>query len=70
MYFDNQRQGKYEIQLVDLTGRVISTQPVTIGVKAQVEEMVVSANLARGMYLVKVVDGRRKALFSDKILIQ
>lgn len=70
LYFDNQNQGKYEIQLVDLTGRVVSAQPVTIGAKSQVEEVVVSANMARGMYFVKVVDGKRKALFSDKVLIQ
>jgi hypothetical protein len=70
LYFDNQRQGKYEIQLVDLTGRVVNSQPISIGAKAQVEEMFVSSNLARGMYMVKVVDGSRKALFADKILIQ
>lgn len=70
LYFDNQRQGKYEIQLVDLTGRVINSQVISIGSKAQVEEMFVSSNLARGMYMVKVVDGRRKALFADKLLVQ
>lgn len=70
LYFDNQRSGKYEIQLVDLTGRVVNSQPISIGAKAQVEEMFVSSKLARGMYMVKVVDGSRKALFADKILIQ
>lgn len=70
VYFDNQEQGRYELQLVDLTGRVINTQAVNVGAKAQVEEMYVNKSLARGMYLVKVVDGNRKALFSDKILIQ
>jgi hypothetical protein len=70
LYFDNQRQGRYEIQVVDLTGRIVSSQPVTIGAKAQVEEMYVSKTLARGMYMVKVVDGRRKALFADKLLVQ
>jgi hypothetical protein len=70
LYFDNQRQGRYEIQVVDLTGRVINSQIVNIGAKAQVEEMYVSKNLARGMYMVKVVDGSRKALFADKLLVQ
>jgi hypothetical protein len=70
VYFDNQRQGKYELQLVDLTGRVISSQSISIGAKAQVEEMFVGKGTARGMYLVKVVDGKKKSLFSDKILIQ
>ncbi|MGB8191448.1 MAG: T9SS type A sorting domain-containing protein, partial [Chitinophagaceae bacterium] len=67
MYFDNQPSGKYEVQLLDLTGRVVSAQTVNIGAKTQVEEMVVGSKLARGMYMVKVVDGRRKALFADKI---
>lgn len=70
LYFDNQRGGKYEIQLVDLTGRVVNSQPISIGAKTQVEEMFISSKLARGMYMVKVVDGSRKALFADKILIQ
>ena len=70
LYFDNHRQGKYEVQLVDLTGRVVNSQVVNIGAKAQVEEMIVNSSLARGMYMVKVVDGKRKALFADKILVQ
>lgn len=70
LYFDNQRQGRYEIQLVDLTGRVISSQAVNIASKAQVQEVAVSGKLARGTYMVKIVDGSRKALFADKILVQ
>jgi Secretion system C-terminal sorting domain len=70
LYFDNQRQGKYEVQLVDIAGRVVSTQVVNIASKAQVEEMYVNKMLARGTYMVKVVDGKRKALFADKLLVQ
>jgi hypothetical protein len=70
LFFDNQRQGKYEIQLVDLTGRVVSSQAVSIAAKVQVQEMIVSSKLARGTYMVKVVDGSRKALYADKILVQ
>ena len=70
VYFDNQAIGKYEVQLVDLRGRVISAMSVSIAAKAQVQEMLVGSGIARGMYLVKVVDMKRKAVFSDKILIQ
>jgi hypothetical protein len=70
LYFDNQRQGKYEVQLVDLAGRVVSAETISIGAKSQVEEIFVSTKLAKGMYMVKVVDGSRKALFADKILVQ
>ena len=70
LYFDNQRQGRYEIQLLDLTGRVMSSQVVNIASKVQVQEVAVSSKLARGTYMVKIVDGSRKALFADKILVQ
>ncbi|HEY0679737.1 MAG TPA: T9SS type A sorting domain-containing protein [Chitinophagaceae bacterium] len=70
LYLDNQRHGKYEVQLVDLTGRIVNTRVISIGAKAQVEEMIVSNKLSKGMYLVKVVDGSRKALFADKLLVQ
>ena len=70
VYFDNQAAGKYEVQLVDLRGRVITAQSVTIASKSQVQDMLVGSGIARGMYLVKVVDMKRKAVFSDKILVQ
>ena len=70
LYFNNQQAGRYKIQLVDLAGRVLNEQIITIASRVQVEEMILDPKFARGVYLVKLVDGKRKALFADKILVQ
>ena len=70
LYFNNQQVGRYRMQLVDLTGRILNEQIVTIANKVQVEEMLLDPKFARGMYMIKLLDGKKKALFSDKILIQ
>jgi len=56
--------------LVDLAGRVLNEQIITIASRVQVEEMILDPKFARGVYMVKLVDGKRKALFADKILVQ
>lgn len=70
MYFKDQQLGKYEIQLVDLTGRIISSKAISVVNKVQVEEVQVQDNLARGLYLVKLVGGNKRATFADRILVQ
>ena len=70
LYFNNQQAGRYKMQLVDLTGRVLNEQVLTIANKVQVEEMQLDPMFARGVYIVKLLDGKKKALFTDKILIQ
>jgi hypothetical protein len=70
LYFNNQQLGRYRLQLLDLQGRVLTEQLVTIATKVQVEEMLLDPKFAKGMYMVKLLDGKKKALFADKILIQ
>jgi hypothetical protein len=70
LYFTNQQAGRYKLQLVDLTGRVLSEQIVMIANRVQVEEMRLDPKFARGVYVVKLLDDKTKALFTDKILIQ
>jgi hypothetical protein len=70
LYFNGQQAGRYKVQLVDLAGRVLSEQMITIANKVQVEEMILDSKFARGVYMVKLVDGKRKALFADKIMVQ
>jgi hypothetical protein len=70
LYFNNQQAGRYKLQLVDLAGRVLNEQVITIANKVQVEEMLLDPKFSRGMYMIKLLDGKKKALFSDKILLQ
>ncbi len=70
LYFNNQQAGRYRLQLVDLAGRVLNEQTINIVNRVQVEEMLLDQKFAKGVYMVKLVDGKRKALFANKILIQ
>jgi hypothetical protein len=70
LYFNNQQAGRYKVQLVDLTGRVLSEQVINIANRVQVEEMQLDPKFARGVYIVKLLDGMKKELFTDKIMIQ
>ena len=58
------------MQLLDIAGRVVNEERINIATKIQVEEMNVDEKLAKGMYMLKVLDSRKKALFADKILVQ
>jgi hypothetical protein len=68
--FNNKETGRYDIQLVDQLGQVISKKTVDIVYKGQIESLPVSARLAHASYLVKVVSRNQKIVFSDKIVVQ
>ena len=70
LYFNNQQAGRYKVQLVDLTGRILNEQVINIANRVQVEEMQLDPKFARGVYIVKLLEGKKKALFTDKIMIQ
>lgn len=65
----NTDAGRYNIQLVDLSGRLISQKLVNIGYEGQVAEVTVPAKLAKGMYLVKVLDNAKKTVYADKLML-
>jgi hypothetical protein len=68
--FANQPQGRYQIQLLDIDGKLISSQPVTINNKTQVEEFRITKLLAGGDYLIKVLGENNKTAFTQKIIVQ
>lgn len=65
----NTEAGRYNIQLVDLNGRLISQKIVNIGYEGQVAEVPLSIKTAKGMYLVKVLDNTKKTVYADKIMV-
>ena len=67
--FNTEEMGRYNIQLVDLSGRMISQKIVTIGNEGQVAEVILPAKLSKGMYLVKVLNNSKKTVFADKIMV-
>jgi len=65
----NTNAGRYNIQVVDLSGRLISQKLVSIGYEGQVVEITVPGKLSKGTYLVKVLDDAKKAVYVDQLLV-
>jgi len=67
--FADQPEGKYQVQLLDLNGKLISTQEVNIAGKYQVHNLNIP-DVAKGNYLIKVVSELNKVSVTSKILVQ
>lgn len=68
--FNSKESGRYTIQLADLTGKIISEKIVQISAGGQVVPMPVNNGLARGPYMLKVLSNSKKAVFTDKLIIE
>lgn len=68
--FHNRELGKYDIQVVDLTGRLLSQKTVNITNNGQVAEFDLRNSLANGTYLVKVLNNNKKTVFADKLVVE
>jgi hypothetical protein len=61
--------GKYQVQLLDLTGRLISSQDVNVNSKLQVSDFNIP-DITKGSYLVKVVSELNKVSVTSKLVVQ
>lgn len=68
--FETRESGLYEIQVLDLTGRILQSQKTQIGFSGQVVEVTLQSHLAAGTYLVKVLSGNRKSVTTDRIIVE
>lgn len=68
--FTNPVAGNYNVQIVDIAGRFISDKSFAVSGRGQSAEVKVNASLARGMYMVKVMNHENKEVFLKKILLQ
>ncbi len=68
--FENYQAGEYELQLMDLSGKVLNTQNLNLSSKAQVSEYKLPALIAKGTYLLKVIGANNKVLNVEKIMVQ
>lgn len=68
--FNSKESGRYTIQLVDLNGKIISEKIAVIANGAQVVPVGVKSGLAKGPYMVKVLSNSKKAVFTDKLIVE
>jgi hypothetical protein len=68
--FADQPQGKYSVEVLDISGKLISKKDININNKVQVEELRLPEKIARGNYLVKVTSDATKASSTTKLVVQ
>jgi hypothetical protein len=68
--FNGQELGRYTIQLVNLHGQLVLTKVVDITNNGQVVPFNTKDGLSKGAYMVKVLNNTKKAVFTDKILVE
>lgn len=68
--FNSKESGRYTIQLADLTGKIVSEKIVQIGTGGQVVPVAVNNGLAKGPYMLKVLSNSKKAVFTDKLIVE
>ncbi|MBA4140709.1 MAG: T9SS type A sorting domain-containing protein [Segetibacter sp.] len=69
--FRDQPKGRYTIQFIDISGKLIDSRRVNISGKYQVEEYKLPSKiLGRGNYLVKVVSDLQKVVSVNTIVVQ
>lgn len=67
--FNTDQLGRYSVQVVDLTGRVLQENIVTVAGKGQAVEIGLQNALAKGVYMVKVLSNLKKTVHTDKIVV-
>ncbi len=68
--FDAMGAGNYTIELADQTAKTITRKQVTISGKGQLAVINADRKLAKGMYLVRVIDANKKLVLGTRIVIQ
>ena len=68
--FDGQKAGRYTIVFSDLAGRAILSKSVSIGKSSQVENIRLVSKVAKGTYLIKVLNENKQLAFSEKVVLQ
>jgi hypothetical protein len=70
LLFENQTAGRYQVQFMDIAGKLISAEPVTVANKMQVQEFKLPSIMTNGNYLIKIVDETNKTISVNKLVVQ
>jgi hypothetical protein len=66
----NRPEGNYSVVITDVAGHQVFQQVVVVSAKGQYQQLELPASTNKGVYLVKVLDKNRKAVFSQKLVVQ
>jgi hypothetical protein len=66
----NYPEGRYEAQLVDLTGKQMNRKVIQVNYKTQTFEFKLPTQLAKGTYLLRIIDASNNAMNTEKVIVQ
>jgi Secretion system C-terminal sorting domain len=67
--FNDLPAGKYQVQLLDLSGKLVSTHEVNLSAKSQITDFNLP-DVAKGSYFVKVISEPNKVSVTSKLVVQ
>lgn len=68
--FANKSTGIYNVQLVDVAGRMVADKPINVYETSQTNEIRIDPTITGGVYLVKVVNNKNREVYTKKIIIE
>lgn len=68
--FAGQKPGRYQVQLLDVAGKIVGVQQANIANKVQVEEFRLPLKVAAGNYLVRVTSEDGTYTNTSKVIVQ
>ena len=67
--FDKYKAGKYMVVLTDLSGKSLQSTTLTINKGLQNKTIQLNNKFAKGFYMIKVISGDNKVMFTEKLVI-
>lgn len=68
--FKGQPAGKYQVQLLDMAGRIVASKEVNVNSESQIENFSFPELSVKGSYLVKITSETNKLNVTSKIVVQ
>ena len=68
--FSNQPAGKYSLDLIDISGKLIQAREVNINGNTQIEEVRIPRTLSGGNYLLKITNLANNVSVTNKLVVQ
>ncbi|MBL7734568.1 MAG: T9SS type A sorting domain-containing protein [Chitinophagaceae bacterium] len=68
--FKNKGRGKYHVLFADFNGRVISAQQVNVDGASVLSRIPLDLSLAKGLYIVKILDPQNQLLVLKKVIVE
>jgi hypothetical protein len=62
--------GNYTVELTDVLGRTVWQRRININAETQTQSYDLQKGSAKGIYMVKVYDGTRQSVFTQKVVVQ